>query len=489
MTGDALDAIVAKTRRRIEAGYYDRPGSPPPGRPPSLAASLRSATGGAMLVEWKPASPSRGPLRALGSGQAARFIDACSERRVAGFSVLTDPDSFGGSLTALRHAVEAAARHGLPVLMKDFALSKRQIDAARRHGAAAVLLIETLFERGLAEAPREELVAHAHAQGLEVLLEANGPRQYEAMLASGADVLAVNNRDLSTLAVDLATTQRTLAGGRRTERPVLALSGCETRRDVLRMLRAGADGVLVGTAVMAAADPVAKVEELLGSAGPGGRAWIKLCGMRTEEALSHAGGADAVGFVVGEPDSPRNLAPEEAAELAATAAPERVLVTTVRDAAWLAETAARLGVDAVQVHVGEETLAEAVRQALPSRLRLFAVLPLPGDGSATRRDVIAQAKALARHANALFLDAKAAHGRGGTGTRADWGLARAVRDALAPFPVVLAGGLSPENVSEALREVGPSGVDVSSGIESGPGVKSPERMRAFLAAARREVVA
>lgn len=477
---DVLGDLVTKTCVRLDASYYDVRGETKT-KMRSFAESVRAARGGAFLVELKPASPSKGPIRRLAPEESARLAREFASRGIAGLSVLTEPDAFGGSLESLRTTAHAVAP--TPTLMKDFVISRRQIDAAKACGAAAVLLIETLFGRGATESDREALIDHAHGRGLAVLLEANSASQFRSCLDSKADVLGINNRDLGTLRMDLETTPRVLREAARDDRPVLALSGCETRADVLRMLRAGADGVLVGSSVMAARDPVAKLEELMGTRGRDGGPFVKLCGMRTERDLEAASAADAVGFVVAVPSSPRNLAAPEAARLAGSASAERVLVTSATAVDLVARTARDVHADSVQFHLEDEGRLARLRALLPSRVRLFALVALPRDAELPAT-FVANARKMTAHCNALFLDVRSAHGRGGTGERLDWGLARAVRDQLAPFPVILAGGLSPENVADALRAVNPAGVDVSSGIESSPGQKSPEKMRLFVQAAR-----
>lgn len=192
---------------------------------------------------------------------------------------------------------------------------------------------------------------------------------------------------------------------------------------------------------------------------------VKLCGIRTEADLAAAveAGAGAVGFVL--TPSPRMVTVAEAAALAACL-PRHVLAVAVfhdPDRALLVETERRLAPDLFQA---EPSALEGVD---PDRV-LPVVVDRPGVGRAL-------AGVLERHARAL-VDSAA---RGGTGRTPDWGR---IATLAGRERVVLAGGLTPDNVAEAVRLVGPLGVDVSTGIEHRPGEKDPGLMRRFVAAAR-----
>lgn len=200
---------------------------------------------------------------------------------------------------------------------------------------------------------------------------------------------------------------------------------------------------------------------------------VKICGMTEPADVEAARGADALGFIVASPRSPRNLPLETASELMALARPSqlRVLVTVETDPEVLADLAHRLDPDVLQLH--RETPPEVrlrLREALPER-RLWvgadAGAPLP-EGPV----------------DALVLDHRLPDGYGGTGRRVDLdAAARITRGAF--VPVVLAGGLTPGNVAEAVRRVRPQGVDVSSGVQrEGAVAKDPRKVSAFVEAAR-----
>lgn len=194
--------------------------------------------------------------------------------------------------------------------------------------------------------------------------------------------------------------------------------------------------------------------------------FVKICGLRTREALAAAREADAVGFVVESPRSRRNLALAEARALAtdARAGQLAVAVTAAKDARTLLRIA-EAGFLAVQAPADADLAA--LRKEHP-RVRILAAAR-PGEAIPVEADI-------------LVLDATREDGYGGTGARLDPDASRrAVADAR--VPALLAGGLAPENVAEAIRRVAPFGVDVSSGVET-DGHKDPEKIVAFIRNAR-----
>lgn len=247
-----LDRLVAATHARVERGFYDaRPeGSLRPG--PSMRAAIERAYP-AILAELKPARP-EGKLPDVDLGEQAHRYAAGG---ACGISVLTDPDHFDGAL----ETIEVARTTGLPVLMKDFLVHPAQLDAAQGWGASAVLAIARIHEAGLTETSLEAMVQAAHERDLEVLCEVVTAEELDAALAAGADILGINARDLDTLELDMDRTQRLLRG-RAIDVPVLHLSGIQGPGDVARALKAGASGVLVGTALMESEDPVQALRRL-----------------------------------------------------------------------------------------------------------------------------------------------------------------------------------------------------------------------------------
>ena len=205
---------------------------------------------------------------------------------------------------------------------------------------------------------------------------------------------------------------------------------------------------------------------------------VKFCGLTRPEdaAIAASLGAAYAGVIFA--GGPRLLTPARAREvLAAASGARKVGVFGAQDAARIGEVAREVGLDVVQLHGDPDTNAvDEVRRHFAGEV--WAVVRCEGDR------VPSQTAALFGSADAVVLDAKVPGQLGGTGVTVPW---RALREVLAPWrsgaPVVLAGGLTPLNVAEAVAALRPSVVDVSSGVEVAPGVKDHDRMRAFRRAA------
>lgn len=203
---------------------------------------------------------------------------------------------------------------------------------------------------------------------------------------------------------------------------------------------------------------------------------VKICGITCEEDLQVAidAGADAIGFLVDVPvDSPREISPERAAELAAAVPPfvTSVLVTMPETPGRAAELAATVEPDAIQIH-GELGAGDLAYLSASMEASVVKVVDAAAPKDARRYDDIA---------DALLVDSVDDEGAGGTGEIHDWEQTREVADEL-DSPVILAGGLTPENVGEAVRAVEPFAVDVASGIESKDtaGRKDPDAVAEFV---------
>jgi indole-3-glycerol phosphate synthase len=260
-TDTVLDRIVADKRlelaeaqRRVPfAGLKARLGEAPPPRP--FTAAL-AGEGVSLVAEVKKASPSRGVLRA--DFDAVALARAYAGAGAAAISVLTDEKHFQGSLADLE-AIRAALPDGPPLLRKDFLFDHYQLYEARVHGADAVLLIAAVLNSALLP----QLVALASALGMDALVEVHDELELERALMASATLIGVNNRDLRTFDVDLATTERL-----RPHIPagvtVVAESGVFTRADVDRLAALPVDAVLIGEALITSPDPAAKIRELFG---------------------------------------------------------------------------------------------------------------------------------------------------------------------------------------------------------------------------------
>jgi indole-3-glycerol phosphate synthase len=245
------DEVEAARRAVPEAALRARARERAAPRPFEAALSLR---GGPLRViaEVKRASPSQGAIRAGldAVGQARAYAAAGA----AAISVLTDGPGFGGSLADLA-AVRAAV--DLPLLRKDFVLDRYQLLEARAHGADAALLIVAALE-----GPALRVLLDACGElGLAAVVEVHDEAEAEAALGAGARIVGVNNRNLATFAVDLAVSERLLPALPGHVRGI-AESGVRSADDARRLRRAGAANLLVGEALVRAADPGALLREM-----------------------------------------------------------------------------------------------------------------------------------------------------------------------------------------------------------------------------------
>lgn len=252
-----LDAIVQATRATLPAlqarrGELERAAFRR-GPSPAFAVALNRPTV-ALIAEVKRRSPSAGVINeALDPAQLACAYVAGGAVAV---SVLTDTRFFGGSLADLAAVVTAVA---LPVLRKDFILDEAQLLEARIAGASAVLLIARI----LPQAALVQLLEFAASLGLDALVETHNSTEIARALDAGAQVIGVNARDLDTLAIDAAGAWQLIAS-----LPAgciaVAESGMASLADVELAAAAGADAVLIGSALASAPDPAAGARELSG---------------------------------------------------------------------------------------------------------------------------------------------------------------------------------------------------------------------------------
>ncbi len=252
-----LDTIVAQKRlevARLKAGAF----TPRADRRDFMAA-LRSPrrSGVALIAEVKKASPSAGVI--CEDFDPVRIAKEYEAAGASCLSVLTDEKFFQGSLDYLRQ-IRAAVK--LPLLRKDFIIDERQIAESTEFGADAVLLIAAILD----DADLNRFHSLAAQAGLAALVEVHDEVELDRALAAGATLIGVNNRDLKTFKVDLATTERLAARlSRSTSRALLvAESGIHIRADVERLQRCGAQAILVGESLMRGKDIAAKARELLG---------------------------------------------------------------------------------------------------------------------------------------------------------------------------------------------------------------------------------
>jgi indole-3-glycerol phosphate synthase len=245
------DEVAAARRAVPEADLRARARDRAAPRAFKTALSLRGEPA-RVVAEVKRASPSAGAIRAgLDAPAQARAYAAAG---AAAISVLTDGPGFGGSLADLAAVREAVA---VPLLRKDFVVDAYQLLEARAHGADAALLIVAALDEGALRA----LLAACGELGLAALVEVHDEAEVDVALRAGARIVGVNNRNLKTFVVDLAVSERLLPLLPASVRGV-AESGVRTAEDARRLRRAGAANLLVGEALVRAADPGALLREM-----------------------------------------------------------------------------------------------------------------------------------------------------------------------------------------------------------------------------------
>lgn len=249
---DILDRFIEQAEKNVKEGYYELSTEPQKNhgtekkafvnRKVSLKQKI-SENYFSLIAEIKHASPA--------GEYSFDFIDAkktAKDFETAGadaVSVVVEPKIFLGKLSNV-HDVKTSC--SLPVLFKDFIISKKQVNASAGVGADCVLLVVKIFDRlGL---DVDEFIDYAHSLGLEVLLECYDENEMEKAIDTKADFFGVNNRDLRTLKVDLNVTRKVLENFNGTDdRPVISESGIFTKADAQYVKACGAKGVLVGTAL------------------------------------------------------------------------------------------------------------------------------------------------------------------------------------------------------------------------------------------------
>ena len=378
-----------------------------------------AAPGLAAIAEVKRRSPSAGDLRpdADPAKLAAQFANAGA----AAISILVD-ERFGGSLADLKAARTATT---VPLLAKGFFTEELDLLKAKVAGADAVLVLL----RDVDDQRAGALMTYAHELGLETLVEAHNADELQRAIGLSAEVIGVNARDLATFDIDRSTQLALIAELAAQDRVIVAESGVHSRAQGAAAELAGADAILIGSALMRAKDPAARLREILS------RPLVKVCGLTRQGDVDAAveAGADMLGFILAE-ESPRRA--REVLQVPDDRLSVAVFVGEAEDA----------GSDLVQLY-GEEEGRVRGRDAVLLRdgKTVAHVVDLPWD-----------------EPDPLHLQ----------------------RAAVTAGRVMLAGRLGPDNVREAVRAVRPWAVDAASKLEAKPGIKDHEKVRAFVEAAR-----
>ena len=480
----------------------------------SLVQKLSQGTGPALMAEIKRASPSKGTISENTNAPTQALKYALAGAAV--ISVLTEPKWFKGSLLDMRLVRQAvdSLPHRPAILRKDFILDEYQIMEARVYGADTVLLIVAM----LPVIRLAALIKYSRSLGMEPLVEVNNIEEMNAALELGATVIGVNNRNLHTFQVDMGTTTRLAEMCKDKDVILCALSGINSRKDVTHYLEQGVRAVLVGEALMRAADPGAFIRELLDlPAGPlvkSTKPLVKVCGIRSagDALVAAEAGADLIGLIFA--NSKRRVSIDTALEVS-------TVVQTFRDeqAIPLPQSIDRplpwfnyhaeaikplrkpLLVGVFQDQPIEEILAvvSAVHLDLvqlhgsePLQMASFIPVPVIKVVHAQPEDTATSLATISRPGLHQFVLLEAVKPgekvSGGSGVVVNLELAKELKEhgeagGTFPLPLILAGGLNPDNVAKVVQSVNPWMVDVSGGVET-EGRKDAQKIRKFLEVAK-----
>ncbi|MDG6222734.1 MAG: phosphoribosylanthranilate isomerase [Candidatus Bathyarchaeota archaeon] len=204
---------------------------------------------------------------------------------------------------------------------------------------------------------------------------------------------------------------------------------------------------------------------------------VKICGITRKEDLTVAvdAGADAVGFLVGVPSSPRNLTLEKVKTLLdlVPVFVDSVVVTAPESVKDIVEICETLKPSVIQIHGKKKFVFSQVHEKVTDTCLVKTVYVKP---DILEEENIEELKQF----DAVLLDSFTKNQYGGTGKTHDWTVSQQIKEAVAPVPVILAGGLKPENVKEAILAVKPYAVDVASGVETSPGIKDHNKIHVFV---------
>jgi anthranilate synthase/indole-3-glycerol phosphate synthase/phosphoribosylanthranilate isomerase len=520
-----------------------------------------------LAAEFKRASPSKGiiaPPSIKCGDQALLYAQAGASV----ISVLTEEHWFKGSLADLTSARLETTQWAADttdcvrpaILRKDFCISSYMIAEAAAAGADTILLIVAITPLALLK----RLVSFARdVCGMEPLVEVHASCELTVALEAGAKVIGVNNRNLHTFQMDLATTDRTADaleernctfhhnlgttdGNGTAEYSICALSGMSSAQDVDRYRQKGVGMCLIGESLMRAADPKAAIQSLClhpndyetymtesttASAYTAGMKLVKVCGITnaTDALTACTNGANLIGVIFA-PKSKRCVSVDQAKEVVnavrtfgerkdRASFADRVLSTDqvsplqslVRKARALEDVACLrplvvgvfqnqshdfiqqmvndCGLDLVQLHGKEGMEAASIDKCGAPAIRVVDVETNPdGSGSAASDAVEKLLQSITTDPMAILLDTsiKGSKEGGGTGVTFDWGIAEKLQNS--GLPVIIAGGLKPNNVKDAVSSIRPWGIDVSSGVEASPGKKDTSAVISFVKGAREAAV-
>lgn len=405
------------------------------------------------ITECKKASPSKGLIRDVFD---LDYIASVYNNHADAISVLTDEKYFQGNFEFIPQVRNQVKQ---PVICKDFMVDTYQVYLARHYGADAILLMLSVLN----DEEYKALAEVAHSLNMGILTEVSNEEELHRAVDLGALVIGINNRNLRDLSTDLNRTKQ-LAPMIRQLAPqatIISESGIYTHQQV-RDLAAYADGFLIGSSLMVEHNLELAVRKVtLGE--------NKVCGLTHPDDAAKAYQAGAVfGGLIFVEQSKRSV-DLETARLTMSGAPlQYVGVFQNHEIDFVAAIVTSLGLKAVQLHGAEDqNYVNQLKAELPAGVEIWKAYGVKGD----------MPTLLTENVDRHLLDAQIGSQSGGTGQVFDWSL---IGD---PSQIMLAGGLSPENVQQAAT-LGCLGLDLNSGVESAPGKKDAQKLQAAFNAIR-----
>ena len=407
----------------------------------------------AYILECKKASPSKGLIRAEFN---LEDIANVYKHYASAVSVLTDEKYFQGNFEFLPLVRSIVSQ---PVLCKDFMISEYQVYLARYYQADAILLMLSVVN----DETYRVLTDLAHSLGMGVLTETSNEEEFERALALGAKIIGVNNRNLHDLTVDLnRVVELTEKYSDRIPADVriISESGIYNHKQI-RQLQKVAHGFLIGSSLMGNQDLNNAVRSVIFGEN-------KVCGLTRAQDVKivYENGALYGGLIFVE-HSKRCVSLRQAQELVTTAPLRFVGVFQNQEIDFIAKIASQLQLYAVQLHGAEtEGFITALRQQLPKNTQIWKAISVNTEAQSAvdfTDDL---------NVDRYIFDSQTENQQGGTGKTFDWSL---IPENL-KHKIILAGGISPNNVEQAIQQ-NCLGLDLNSGVESSAGVKDQEKVR------------
>ena len=407
----------------------------------------------AYILECKKASPSKGLIRAEFN---LEDIANVYKHYASAVSVLTDEKYFQGNFEFLPLVRGIVSQ---PVLCKDFMISEYQVYLARYYQADAILLMLSVVN----DETYRVLADLAHSLGMGVLTETSNEEEFERALALGAKIIGVNNRNLHDLTVDLnrvVELTKKYADRIPADVRIISESGIYNHKQI-RQLQKVAHGFLIGSSLMGNQDLNNAVRSVIFGEN-------KVCGLTRAQDVKivYENGALYGGLIFAE-HSKRYVSLRQAQELVTTAPLRFVGVFQNQELDFIAKIASQLQLYAVQLHGAEtEGFITALRQQLPKNTQIWKAISvnIESQSAVDFTDDL--------NVDRYIFDSQTENQQGGTGKTFDWSL---IPENL-KHKIILAGGISPNNVEQAIQQ-NCLGLDLNSGVESSTGVKDEEKVR------------